>query len=236
MRDRRFVARHRGGALSPADHRLLMGWARGCSARVLPLPGLPPAPGLISALAPAGAWQQGKARVGDAQKAAWRAHAIARASTHPSAIFAARAVGHACATAHMADHSLGAALYALRALQAAGRPIESEKRRQLARLPARLRPLVGQALRQKGRPWGYNGAVRRPAKGRPEGAAMGMINKEWHLANKMPKNPTLEQRMAWHIEHVAHCPCRPMPDKLKAEIAKSKLKSKSNAKKRGPAA
>lgn len=27
------------------------------------------------------------------------------------------------------------------------------------------------------------------------------INKEWHLKNRMPKNPTSEQRIAWHIEH-----------------------------------
>ncbi len=208
--------------MSPANHRRLMGWARDCALRVLSLTGFPPDPRLAAALETAGAWQTGKAAVGEAQRAAWGAHAIARSLTHPAAIFAARAVGHACATAHMADHSLGAALYALKALQSAGRPIEAEKRRQMALLPAGLRPLVGQALREKGRPWGYNGAVQNPAKGSPGGDAMGLINKEWHLANKMPKNPTLQQRMAWHIEHAARCPCRPIPDKLKAEIAKMK--------------
>lgn len=203
-----------------------MGWARDCAARVLPLTGLPPDPRLVSALEIAGAWQHGNARVGDAQKAAWSAHAFARASTDPAAIFAARAVGHACATAHMADHSLGAALYALKALQAAARPIEAEKRRQLKRLPARLRPLVGQALREKGRPWGYNGAARRPARGSPGGAEMGMINKEWHLENRMPKNPTDEQRLIWHIEHSAHCDCRKLSDMLKAEIAEFKKRGR----------
>jgi hypothetical protein len=44
------------------------------------------------------------------------------------------------------------------------------------------------------------------------------INKEWHEKNKMPKNPSLDERMKWHIEHAKNCTCRPIPDKLKAEI------------------
>ncbi len=37
---------------------------------------------------------------------------------------------------------------------------------------------------------------------------MGRINREWHLAHKMPKNPTFEQRVEWHREHQKHCTCR----------------------------
>lgn len=37
---------------------------------------------------------------------------------------------------------------------------------------------------------------------------MGTINKEWHLANKMPPKPTFEQRVAWHKEHQKNCTCR----------------------------
>lgn len=51
------------------------------------------------------------------------------------------------------------------------------------------------------------------------------INKEWHLKNKMPKNPTLEERINWHIEHSKHCSCREMPDSIKKEIAKRKKES-----------
>ena len=40
---------------------------------------------------------------------------------------------------------------------------------------------------------------------------MGKINKEWHLANKMPKNPSDDQRVGWHIEHVRNCSCMPIP-------------------------
>lgn len=47
------------------------------------------------------------------------------------------------------------------------------------------------------------------------------LNKDWHLKNKMPKNPTFEQRAKWHIEHEKHCKCRPMPEKLAKEIKKA---------------
>lgn len=46
----------------------------------------------------------------------------------------------------------------------------------------------------------------------------GNLNREWHLKNKMPKNPSLEQRIAWHREHEKHCTCRPIPDKLLAAM------------------
>jgi hypothetical protein len=51
------------------------------------------------------------------------------------------------------------------------------------------------------------------------------INKEWHAKNRMPKNPTLEQRIIWHLEHSKNCKCRPMPEKLKAEFFKRKKRS-----------
>ncbi len=37
-----------------------------------------------------------------------------------------------------------------------------------------------------------------------------MITKEWHEKNRMPKNPTTEQRIAWHVEHAQYCHCREM--------------------------
>lgn len=46
------------------------------------------------------------------------------------------------------------------------------------------------------------------------------LNKEWHLAHRMPKHATTEQRIEWHLEHSKHCSCRPLPEKLKTEIKK----------------
>lgn len=55
---------------------------------------------------------------------------------------------------------------------------------------------------------------------------MGKINKEWHLAHKMPKNPTLDERVEWHIEHAKHCTCREMPESIATLIAQHKKKKK----------
>ena len=44
------------------------------------------------------------------------------------------------------------------------------------------------------------------------------MNGAWHEANPMPKNPTLDQRIAWHLAHAANCGCRPVPDKLAEEM------------------
>ena len=49
------------------------------------------------------------------------------------------------------------------------------------------------------------------------------INKEWHLKNKMPPNPTTETRIKWHLEHQKHCSCAPIPKKLLAEIEKRNI-------------
>ncbi len=53
---------------------------------------------------------------------------------------------------------------------------------------------------------------------------MGKINAAWHDANPMPKNPTLDQRIAWHIEHAKHCGCRPIAGKLRDAMLKRGIK------------
>jgi hypothetical protein len=47
---------------------------------------------------------------------------------------------------------------------------------------------------------------------------LGNINKEWHSQNKMPKIPSMEDRIQWHIEHEKNCSCRPMPPLVIKEI------------------
>ena len=50
------------------------------------------------------------------------------------------------------------------------------------------------------------------------------LNKEWHLVHPMPKNPTQQQRIEWHLEHAKNCGCREIPAKLKEEMKKLKIK------------
>jgi len=47
---------------------------------------------------------------------------------------------------------------------------------------------------------------------------MGTINAAWHHKHPMPKNPTKEQRIRWHVEHVKHCSCREMPESVRLLI------------------
>jgi len=44
------------------------------------------------------------------------------------------------------------------------------------------------------------------------------LNREWHLSHRMPKNPTLEQRLEWHLEHAKNCKCRPITGKIAEEM------------------
>jgi hypothetical protein len=49
------------------------------------------------------------------------------------------------------------------------------------------------------------------------------INREWHEKNKMPKNPTFEERVYWHIEHQKNCTCAPIPRKLAEEMKEKRV-------------
>jgi hypothetical protein len=147
MRDRRFVAEHRGGPLDRASHVFLARWAADCAERVLPLfarGSVDPRP--KRALEVLRAWADGKVKTGVAMKASLAAHAAAREATDKAAIAAARAAGQAVATAHAADHSMGALLYALKALEAAGSESDSELKLQLAKLPEHLLEQVTQGV------------------------------------------------------------------------------------------
>jgi hypothetical protein len=142
MRDKRFIALHRGGLLSKEQHYQLMEWACACADHVLNLSDGLMDQRLLDALGTAEKWKKGSASVGDARKASLDAIAVARESSDPVSIAVARSVGHAVATAHMADHSLGAAWYALEAAKNAGKSIDIESKWQNERLPSEIKEFV----------------------------------------------------------------------------------------------
>ena len=148
MRDKRFVAVHRGGPLDLERHRLLVLWAADCAEHVLPVfeANHPTDKRPINAIETARAWARGEISVGTARSAAFEAHAAAREATRDAARAAARATGHAVATAHMADHSLKASVFALEAIKI-GNPestnaVELERAWQIEAAPAEIRPLI----------------------------------------------------------------------------------------------
>jgi hypothetical protein len=160
-RDPRLVTLRRGGTLTDADHRLLAEWAAACAEHVLHFfeQARPGDERPRQAIEQARAWARGEITMTQARTAAFAAHRAAREASG-SATEAARAAGHAVAVAHMADHELGAAAYAIRAVRAAAEPDarddagRAECRWQRARLPAGIRDLVldDQRLRN-GRCW-----------------------------------------------------------------------------------
>ena len=152
MRNKRFIAVHRGGPLSKEHHHLLIHWAHDCAKHVLHLFGETIDERLNEALAIARAWEKGKASVGEARKASVEAIVVAREASSPAAVAVARAVGHAVATAHMADHALGATYYALKAIKAAGKSIEAELQWQDGQLPSEILELVISARERKPKP------------------------------------------------------------------------------------
>jgi hypothetical protein len=152
MRDKRFIAVHRGGSLTRDNHNKLIGWAERCSERVLSLIEEDIDNRLLYALHVAKEWETENVKTGKAMIASQGAHAVARESSDPVIIAVARSVGHTVATAHMADHAPGGALYALKAVKLAGKSIEQERKwqtGQLQKLPSVLVELVMPILKQK---------------------------------------------------------------------------------------
>jgi len=157
-RDPRFVTIRRGGMLDDETHHLLALWSADCAARVLELFELEHPNDLRprTAIEQARAWARGEITMTQAREAAYAAHDAAREATG-AAKEAARAAGHAVATAHMADHELGGAAYAIRAVRAAAAADardeagRAECHWQRSQLPDAIRDLVldDQRLRNK---------------------------------------------------------------------------------------
>jgi hypothetical protein len=150
MRDKRFIAEHRGGILTKSQHRQIISWACICAEHVmLIVPEEILDSRLKSALSVARAWEKQEASVGEARKASLAAIAVANEASSPVITALARSVGHAVAAAHMADHSLGAVLYALKAVRFADRSIDEERTWQNDQLPPEIRELILAARERK---------------------------------------------------------------------------------------
>lgn len=148
-RDPRFITVRRGGTLQDADHYLLALWAADCAQHVLHLfeSAQPSDPRPRQAIEQIRAWARGEVTMSQSRAAGGHAMAAAR-ELHGAARYAAYAAGQAAAVAHVAAHELGAAAYAIKAVQAAAPKEESESagRRecqwQREQLPQAIRDLV----------------------------------------------------------------------------------------------
>jgi hypothetical protein len=149
VRDPRLVTIRRGGTLTDADHRLLALWAATCAEHVLHLfeserpDDLRPR----QAVEAARAWVRGELAMMRARAAGGHAMGAARELSGPARL-SAYACGQAAVVAHVAAHQLGAAAYAIRAVQAAapdrarGLAGRRECQWQRDQLPPAIRELV----------------------------------------------------------------------------------------------
>lgn len=145
VRAPRLVTVRRGGTLTDSDHHLLALWAADCAEHVLHLfeqvePGDPRPRQAIEQVR---AWTRGEIRMWDSRSAGGHAMAAARPLSGAPR-FAAFAAGQAAVVAHVAEHDLGAAAYAIKAVRAAeGEEAGHEECRwQRAQLPDPVRALV----------------------------------------------------------------------------------------------
>lgn len=142
MRDIRFKSKHRGGLLNKNEHILLSKWASLCAQHVLNLAGDSVNKKLSKLLEISEKWREGKVSVFESRKVALEAFNIAKKTSDPIEKMVARSVGHAIATAHAADHSLGASLYALKAVKLSKGSFEDEIKWQKENLPFEIKELI----------------------------------------------------------------------------------------------
>ncbi|KGN33371.1 hypothetical protein N802_15165 [Knoellia sinensis KCTC 19936] len=149
VRDPRLVTIRRGGTLTDVDHRLIALWAAMCAEHVLhlfestcPEDGRPRA-----AIEHVRAWTGGHVAMMTARAAGGHAMGAARNLTG-AARFAAYAAGQAACVPHVAEHDLGGAAYAIKAVMATARGDDSGRLGRLERdwqreqLPDEIRALV----------------------------------------------------------------------------------------------
>lgn len=120
VRDPRLITIRRGGLLSDADHQLLAMWAAQCAEHVLHLfeteESLDTRP--RDAIDAARAWARGEMMMMEARARGGHAMGAAR-PLRGAARFAAYAAGQAACVVHVPEHDLGAAAYAIKAVQTA---------------------------------------------------------------------------------------------------------------------
>lgn len=149
VRDPRLITIRRGGTLTDADHHLLALWAAECAEHVLDLfeAGQLNDPRPRQAIQAARSWVRGDMTMTHARAAGGHAMGAAR-DLRGAARLAAYAAGQAAVVAHVPEHELGAAAYAIKAVKAAvpqGSAEEAGKaecRWQHDRLPKATRDLV----------------------------------------------------------------------------------------------
>ena len=150
MRDKKWVLEYRGGSLKIEQQKQLMKWAIDCVNHLLPLLNDNINEKIINAINIGNNWIIGKAKTGDAINVSREIIKYVKTLNNELEIAITRAAGHAAATAHMADHSMGSVYYGLKAIKINGGSIDSELNWQIEQIPSEIKELVIDGLKNKG--------------------------------------------------------------------------------------
>lgn len=55
------------------------------------------------------------------------------------------------------------------------------------------------------------------------------LNRVWHEAHVLGRNPTAQQRLEWHLEHAEACGCRKLTDEMRERLFAAAEKQKSRS-------
>ena len=150
MRDKKWVLEYRGGSLKIEQQKQLMKWAIDCVNHLLPLLNNNINEKIINAINIGNNWITGKAKTGDAINVSREIIKYVKTLNNELEIAITRAAGHAVATAHMADHSMGTIYYGLKAIKINGGSIDSELNWEIEQIPSEIKELVINGLKNKG--------------------------------------------------------------------------------------
>jgi hypothetical protein len=149
MRDKNWIAEHRGGILKKEQHKGLMKWSIACVNHLLPLLNNNINEKIMNAINVGNNWVNENAKTGEAIKASREILKYVRTLDNKLEVAITRAAGHAVATAHMADHSMGPVKYGLEAIKIIGESVELELEWQIKHIPNELKEIVLEGLVNK---------------------------------------------------------------------------------------
>ena len=150
MRDKKWVLEHRGGTLKIEQQKLLMKWSIDCLEHLLPLLNNNINENINNAINIGKNWINGEASTGNAINISREIIKYIKTLNNELEILMTRAAGHAFATAHMVDHSMGPIYYWLKAIKFVGGTIDSELKWQIDQIPEEIKELVINGLKNKG--------------------------------------------------------------------------------------
>jgi hypothetical protein len=149
MRDKNWILEHRGGYLNKEQQKQLIKWAINCVNHLLSLLNNNINEKIIDAINIGNNWIIEKAKTIDAINKSREIIKYVKTLDNELEIAITRAAGHAVATAHMADHSMGTIYYGLKAIKITGGSKESEINWQIEHIPNEIKELVLEGLKDK---------------------------------------------------------------------------------------